>query len=203
MTNPNFQLYFEILQILEQIQAPYVIIGAFAGTSYGVTRVTLDVDIVVDLAETHIQALTAAFPPPRFYADPDQMRNSIRLGIMFNIIDTSQARKVDLIPVTMKPGYGFALANRIRREIFIDADTILSAWFAKPEDVIVGKLMAWQEGRSFKHEADIRDILTAVQLGDDVQLSASFDPLYIDRWAARLGREVEQFWQALKESFNG
>ena len=66
MVNPNFQLYFEILQILEQIQTPYVIIGAFAGTSYGVTRVTLDVDIVVDLAETHIQALTAAFPPPPF-----------------------------------------------------------------------------------------------------------------------------------------
>lgn len=202
MTNPNFQLYFEILQILEQIQAPYVIIGAFAGTSYGVTRVTLDVDMVVDLAETHIQALAAAFPPPRFYADPDQMRDSIRLGIMFNIIDTSQARKVDLIPVTMKPGYGFALANRIRRGIFIDADTPLLAWFAKPEDVIVGKLMAWQEGRSFKHEADIRDILTAVQLGDDAELSASFDPLYIDRWAVNLGREVERFWQTMKESFN-
>ena len=130
------------------------------------------------------------------------MRDFIRLGIMFNIIDSSQARKVDLIPVTMKPGYRFALTNRIRREIFIDADAALLAWFAKPEDVIVGKLMAWQEGHSFKHQADIRDILTAVQLGDDVELSASFDSLYIDRWAARLGREVEQFWQMLQESVN-
>ena len=198
MTNPNFQLYFEVLQLLEQIRAPYVIIGAFAGTSYGVTRVTLDVDIVVDLKEPHIQALAAAFPPSRFYANPDQMRDSIRSGIMFNIIDSSQARKVDLIPVTMKPGYGFALANRIRREIFVEANVALPAWFAKPEDVIVGKLMAWQEGRSFKHQADIRDILTAVHLGDDQELSTSFDPGYIDRWAASLGREVEQFWQALK-----
>ena len=81
MTNPNFQLYFEVLQVLEQIRAPYVIIGAFAGTSYGVTRVTLDVDIVVDLKEPHIQALAAAFPPPRFYADPDQMRDSSVRGL--------------------------------------------------------------------------------------------------------------------------
>lgn len=101
MAEPSFQLYFDILQTLERLQAPYVIIGAFAGTSYGVTRVTLDVDIVVDLKERHIQALAAAYSPPRFCADPDQMRDSIRLGILFNIIDTSEARKVDLIPLTM------------------------------------------------------------------------------------------------------
>src|SRR5512134_3562073 len=98
MAEPPLQLYFEVLQTLERLQAPYVIIGAFAGTSYGVTRVTFDVDIVVGLSEAHIQALATSFPPPRFYADPDQMRDSIRLGIMFNIIDTSEARKVDLIP---------------------------------------------------------------------------------------------------------
>jgi hypothetical protein len=199
MAKPDFQLYFDILQTLERLQAPYVIIGAFAGTFYGVTRVTLDVDIVVDLTEEHIQALAAAFPAPRFYADPDQMRDSIRLGILFNIIDTSEARKVDLIPLTMKPGYDFALANRIRREILATPEVGFQAWFARPEDVIVGKLMAWQEGRSFKHETDIRDILTAINLGDDIELSASFDPKYIDRWAARLGSDVIRFWANLKQ----
>jgi len=38
--------------------------------SYGVTRLTADVDIVVDLAEEYLQALAAAYPPPRYYADP-------------------------------------------------------------------------------------------------------------------------------------
>lgn len=41
MAKPDFQLYFDILQTLEHLQAPYVIIGAFAGTFYGVTRVSL------------------------------------------------------------------------------------------------------------------------------------------------------------------
>jgi hypothetical protein len=202
MAEPTFQLYFDILQTLENIGAPYVIIGAFAGTFYGVTRVTLDVDIVVDLNEAHIQALAATYLPPRFYADSDQMRDSIRLGILFNIIDTSEARKVDLIPLTMKPGYNFALKNRLRREIASKDGLRFEAWFARPEDVIVGKLMAWQEGRSFKHESDIRDILTAIQLGDDPELSASFDPAYIDSWAAQLGSEVERFWQNLQQLVN-
>lgn len=38
MAEPQLQLYFDVLQTLERLQAPYVIIGAFAGASYGVTR---------------------------------------------------------------------------------------------------------------------------------------------------------------------
>jgi hypothetical protein len=86
------------LETLERLEVPYVIIRAFAGATYGVTRATYDVDIVVDLNESQIQGLAQAYPPPRFYADPYQMRDSIRMGILFNIIDSSLSRKVDLIP---------------------------------------------------------------------------------------------------------
>jgi len=85
MVEPQFHLYFDVIQTLERIQAPYVIIGAFAGVAYGVTRATFDVDIVVDLSEAHIQALEAAYPPPRFYADAHQMRDSIRFRQTFAI----------------------------------------------------------------------------------------------------------------------
>ena len=69
--SPNFNLFFAILQTLEAIQAPYMIIGAFAATLYGTTRTTYDIDIIVDLSEEHIEALAAAYPPPRYYADPE------------------------------------------------------------------------------------------------------------------------------------
>jgi hypothetical protein len=192
------ELYFEVLRNFERLDIPYVIIGAFAGIAYGVTRTTFDVDIVADISENNIQALAKAFPPPRFYADPDQMRDSIRLGILFNIIDSSEGSKVDLIPLTMKPGYDFALANRIRRKVRPISGDSFEVWFARPEDIIVGKLMAWEEGRAFKHETDIRDILTAIKLGDDVELSASFDIAYIDDWTFFMGEEVQMLWQNLK-----
>lgn len=76
---------------------------------------------------------------------------------------------------------------------------IFAAWFARPEDVIVGKLMAWREGGSFKHEADIRDMLVAVRLGDDAEITAMFDFGYVDAWAAELGESVAHFGQQLKE----
>lgn len=60
-------------------------------------------------------------------------------------------------------------------------------------------LMAWQEGRSFKHEQDIRDILVAVRLGDDAELAAMFNVAYIAGWVTRLGAEVQQLWERLKK----
>jgi hypothetical protein len=51
-----------------------MIIGAFAAAVYGATRTTYDIDILVDVDETHIASLAAAYPPPRYYADPVQMR---------------------------------------------------------------------------------------------------------------------------------
>jgi hypothetical protein len=162
-------------------------------------RAPFYIDMVVSLKEEQIDALASAYPPPRYYADPEQMRSSIQLGIMFNIIDSTVGRKVDLIPLTMKPGYGFAMAGRVRRTIDTSEGVSILAWFARPDDVVVGKLMAWQEGGSSKHESDIRDILIAVHLGDDPEITAMFDFAYVDDWAKSLGENVERFWQAMKE----
>jgi hypothetical protein len=60
----DLSLCLNILQTLERINAPYMIIGAFAGTFYGINRVTYDIDIVVDLSEEHVQALSDSYPLP-------------------------------------------------------------------------------------------------------------------------------------------
>ena len=106
--------YFDVVRALEEIEAPYMLVGAFAGSAFGISRATFDVDILVDLQEPHFDALARRFPPPRYYADPEQMRNSTRMGIMFNIIDTSQGVKADLVPVSGKPGYREGFARRIQ-----------------------------------------------------------------------------------------
>jgi hypothetical protein len=43
--------YLKVVRALEELEAPYMIVGAFAGTAFGVTRATFDVDILVDLRE--------------------------------------------------------------------------------------------------------------------------------------------------------
>ena len=61
---------------------------------------------------------------------------------------------------------------------------------------LIGKLMAWQEGRSDKHPSDIREMLAFALSG------LSDEPLdvgYINLWAARLGTDVTQLWKRLRQ----
>ena len=196
--DPDLSLFFDILDTLEAIGVPYMIIGAFAGTVYGITRVTFDIDIVIDLDATRIDALATAYPPPRYYADPYQMRDSVALGIMFNIIDTERGEKADLIPLTMASPYRPAFRNRVQQIVDLPSGETFTVWCARPEDIIIGKLMAWDEGRSRKHETDIYEMLVFHYLALDPDLSATFDESYIDRRATQLGDDVVEFWQAVR-----
>jgi len=195
---PDLSLFLDILKTLEKIGAPYMIIGAFAGIVYGVNRVTYDIDMVVDLSPEHIDALCTAYPLPRYYADPEMIRNSIDMGIMFNIIDSSLGEKADLTPLTPTSNYRDAFKRRVRQMVEIPGAEPFEVWCARAEDVILGKLMAWAEGRSRKHETDIFDMMVFHYSGADPDLSASFDELLIDLGAARLGVEPLELWQRIK-----
>lgn len=197
---PDLTLFLDIVHTLERIGAPYMIIGGFAATMYGITRTTFDIDIVVDLNEAHIQALAAAYPPPRYYADPEQMRSSIRMGISFNIIDSKRGEKADLSPLTRDSRYRQAFRRRIRYEIKWPGEAPFFAWFARPDDVIYGKFLAWDEGRSHKHEVDIYDMLVFHYLEADPTLADTFDEAYLDAQARALGPDVEELWQSIKRA---
>jgi hypothetical protein len=74
-------------------------------------------------------------------------------------------------------------------------------WVARPEDVIVGKLMAWAEGRSHKHETDIYEMMVFhLLLESEKSQSTDFDETHIDRQAQQMGADVSQFWRSVKEA---
>jgi hypothetical protein len=173
-----------------------MIVGAFAGLAFGVNRATFDVDILVDLREGDFEALAAHFPPPRYYADPEMMRNSTQLGSMFNLIDFETGVKADLVPLAREPDYREAFARRIRRTFLDETGQPYTAWYAQPTDIIIGKLKAWQEGRSAKHPADIHAMLVFALSGlSDVEL----DRQAITVAAMSLGPDVVELWHALQE----
>jgi len=194
----DLSLFVDILHTLETINAPYVIIGAFAATIYGITRTTYDIDFIVNLTERHIQALVAHYPSPRYYADPDQIRSSMQQGIMFNIIDSSRGEKADMVPITMHPRYPQVLANRVRRQVKAPGEEPFDAWCASLEDVIIGKLMAWTEGRSRKHETDIYEMLVFQYLGLDSSIKLNEPTVNLE--AINLGQATVNFWIAVKEA---
>lgn len=199
-SDPDLSLFLNILQKLEILDIPYVIIGGFAATIYGITRTTYDIEIIVDLKEEHIQALSDAYPLPRYYADPYQKRPAMTQGSSFNIIDTERGEKADLFPVTMETRYLPAFENRIRQTVELPNMDPFAVWVARPEDVIVGKLMAWAELRSNRHESDIYELMVTQYLGATPPLEPPFDESYIDAQAKSLGNDVFHFWQSLKEA---
>ena len=197
-SDPGLNLFLDILLKLEELDVPYVIIGGFAATIYGITRATFDIDIVVNLEEKHIQALSEAYPLPRYYADPYQMRNAIGIGSSFNIIDSTMGEKADLFPLTMDTRYRSAFENRIRRTVDLPGREPFSVWAARPEDVILGKLMAWDEGRSDRHSADIFEMMVFHYLGGDADLD--FDAAYVSERAAEISEQVAGLWEQIDKA---
>jgi len=189
MTPVSF--YVQIVKALDEIGAPYMIVGAFGGYPFGITRITFDIDILVDLREQDFEALSQKFPLPRYYADPEMMKNSTQMGIMFNIIDTNEGIKADLVPLKREPDYEIAFERRVRRNFIDPAGNAFSAWVAQPTDIIIGKLTAWKEGRSDKHPKDIRAMLV-FDLSGSSDLAIDYE--MITQEARRLGRETLEMW---------
>jgi hypothetical protein len=186
------------MHTLEEIDAPYVIIGAFAGTVYGINRTTYDIDIVVDLTEEHVRRLAAHYPAPRYTADPEQMRSALRQGIMFNIIDGARGEKADLMPVARRPEYRHVLANRVRQPVVAPGTEAFDAWCARVEDVIIGKLQAWAESGHRRHETDIYEMLVFHHLSVDP--STWIDLAALDVAATQLGEAVAALWNKTKQA---
>jgi hypothetical protein len=192
MTSVTF--YVQVIRALDEIGAPYMIVGAFGGYPFGISRTTYDIDILVDLREKDFEVLSQRFPLSRYYADPEIMRNSVQMGIMFNIIDTNEGIKADLVPLKRESEYQVAFSRRIRREFTDPAGNTFEAWVAQPTDIIIGKLRAWDEGRSNKHPNDIYSMLIFDLSGYS---DSSIDIDIVTTEVAHIGNDALEMWNQL------
>jgi hypothetical protein len=123
------------------------------------------------------------------------MRDSIRHGTLFNIIDTSLGDKADLVPLRNEPQQRHAFHRRVRQPLELPGGELVEIWCARREDVIIGKLSAWSEGRSRKHESDILQMLIYAALETPDQPLAAQE---IAVQAARLGADTLRLWTLLE-----
>lgn len=145
-----------VIDVLECLGIPYMVVGGFAAIFYGEPRLTIDVDIVVDMRPEHITPFVAAFPIPDYYVSEEGVRDSLRRRYPFNVIQPTTGAKVDLVPLPRDPFTRAAFQRRQRLE-YDQAGN--SATFITPEDIILAKLLAFQETKSDKHLRDVRGVL--------------------------------------------
>ena len=171
------------IDALERLAIPYMLVGSFASTAYGEPRFTQDIDIVLDLSAAQIPAFCEAFPAPDFYLSEPAVRAAVQSHFQFNVLHPATGNKIDFI-LPRQDEWGRVQMER-RQKLLLLPDCVGVA--AKPEDVILGKMLYYAEGGSEKHLRDITGIL---------RLSGgAVDRDDIRQWAEKLG--LSEIWQAI------
>jgi hypothetical protein len=150
-------LFLLFIRPLNRLGISYMVTGSAASMAYGIPRMTLDIDLVLELTTAQTELLTSAFPPEEFYCPPREV-----IGIEterasrghFNVIHMVTGFKADFYPVGNDPLHRWAMTRRRRVEMFGEP-----VMLAPPEYVIVRKLEYFKEGGSDKHLRDIRGML--------------------------------------------
>ena len=171
------------VRAFERIKIPYALVGSFASGIWGETRFTQDIDFVVDLQHDQIEPLCAAFPADEFYVSRSAVEEAVLLRQPCNVIHPTSGNKIDLM-VLGDAAWARAQIDR-RRNVELSPNCIASV--AAPEDVILGKLVYYQEGGSEKH---LRDITGILKISGDL-----VDRDYICRFLTQLG--IADLWQAV------
>lgn len=146
----------QVLNVFENLDIPYMIVGGFAAIFYGEPRLTVDVDMVADIQPAHVPMFVAAFSTSDYYISAEAVTEAVRLRRLFNIIHTCTGAKVDVIPLTTDP---FTQAAFARRQRLPYGRSGQRAWLISLEDIIIAKLRAWRQTGSEKHLRDARSIL--------------------------------------------
>lgn len=151
------ELFLIFIRPLNRLGVTYMVTGSTASMAYGIPRVTLDIDMVLELTATQAGLLSAAFPAEAFYCPPREV-----LGVeverpargRFNVIHMETGFKADFYLAGDDSLHRWGMAHRRRVEMFGEP-----VMLAPPEYVIVRKIEYYREGGSEKHLRDIRGML--------------------------------------------
>lgn len=177
------ELLRRVVHTLENLGIPYLITGSIATILYGEPRFTNHIDVVVQLTPDHTEALIEAFPADEFYLDPERIRHALAAKSQFNIIHPTSGLKIDFII----PAMDAFNRSRFARATRVSPADDYEASFASPEDVIIKKMLFYQDGGSDKHLRDIASVLLIS--------SADVDRAYIADWADRLN--LREIWNQI------
>jgi len=174
-----------LVDVLEALGAEYMIGGSQASMYYGEPRLTRDVDVIVALRSEQLPVLLRRFSPDEFYVDEQTARDAVQTRGQFNIIHPGSGLKID---VYVNPDTPYDRARLARRQRLPLAPGV-EAYFARPEDVILYKLLFHRQVESTLHLRDVVGILRVS--GPDL------DERYLTEWADRLG--LGALWEQLRK----
>lgn len=164
------RLLQRVTHLLDEASIPYMLSGSIALNRYTIPRMTLDIDIVIELNVNNLEGFLKLWGG-NYYLNPDTVRQEVQRTGMFNIIDYESGLKIDFI-VRKNTNYRLLEFQRRKKEKIYDVEV----WMVSPEDLIISKLEWIQLLQSDKQMADIRNLLSLPGIDLD----------YIKNWCKKL-----------------
>ena len=162
-----------VVEGLETLKIPYMVVGSFASNLYGVPRATGDADFVVQLEAGEFSALLKRLGP-LFRLDPQTTFETVTATrrYVLNLADESFSIELFLLSDDAHDQQRFVRRRRVR---ILDHDTFVPT----VEDAIITKLRWFHAGNRAKDLQDTRGML-AVQ-GDRIDWD------YVNLWCDKHG----------------
>ncbi len=177
------EIFARIIEVLDRLEIPYMIVGSIAPTVYGKPRLTHDIDVVVDLKPEKIGQFVSSFHETS-PIDGQMIQLAVEEKFHFNVIHEPSGDKIHFFILKDSPYDQQQFAPRTKQKF----DEGRFAFFARVEDVITRKIDYSMERDSTRHLEGIRGILETYEgeIYDD----------YIFRWATDTG--ISEIWQQLR-----
>lgn len=175
MTEPDLRSALRsVVEAFSVLGIGYFVGGSVASSAYGLPRTTLDVDLVADMERSHVAPLVERLRGA-YYIDAQMVEQAIVAQRSFNVIHLDTMLKVDVF-VLKQTAYDREAFRRAQSA----SETISGVVMARPEDVILHKLMWFRRGGSVS-ERQWRDVQGVLKVQEH-----ALDLAYMQRWAPAL-----------------
>jgi hypothetical protein len=123
---------------LNLLKIPYYIGGSVASSYLGAVRWTMDIDLVADMREEHIEKFLSQFGED-FYIRESAIRQAVRRRSCFNLIHYETSFKVDVFIARGRPFDQSCMHRAEQAKLEYDIESIVVP-MASVEDSIISKL---------------------------------------------------------------
>jgi hypothetical protein len=163
-----------VIDALDALSIPYMVVGSFASTFWGRPRMTHDADLVAEITAEKVTEL-ARLLAPHFYAPQFVIEDAVRKRGQFNAIHLEYAFKVDLWLLKDSPYDAACFERRLLGVIFGR-----EVWVSSPEDVILSKLLWYRAAPVLDRQ--LQDVIEVYEIQEPY-----LEQDYLHGWASALG----------------
>jgi hypothetical protein len=162
------QIVRRVVDCLEELGVPYMLVGSFSSNAYGVARNTNDADFVVQLNSISINQIASKLGPD-FQLVPQLSFETITATTRYVLEAPADSFKIELFLLSNDP-HDLSRFGRRQRVEMLGAP----AYLPSPEDVVITKLRWSRHGQRQKDLSDARDVIAVS--------GPQLDWKYIEEW---------------------